>query len=54
MHQYSLLEIYSIKNNLVDYNLEQSICSKIDELFNILNITNQRNKVLRKEKNVMH
>ena len=50
MVQYNLLDIYSIKDNLTDYNLDNNITNKISELFNLLNINIQRNKNIRKEK----
>ena len=50
MVQYKLLDIYSIKDTLNDYQLDANISSKITELFTLLNINNQRNKNTRKEK----
>ena len=51
MAQYNLLEIYSIKENLKEYILDESVTEKISELFNLLNITNSRSKNVRKDKN---
>lgn len=50
MVQYNLLDIYSIKETLNDYQLDANISSKITELFTLLNISNQRNKNIKKEK----
>jgi hypothetical protein len=51
MAQYNLLEIYSIKENLKEYILDESVTEKISELFTLLNITNSRTKNVRKDKN---
>jgi len=51
MTQYNLLEIYSIKENLKEYDLDDSVTEKISELFNLLNISNTRSKNMRKDKN---
>lgn len=52
MIQYKLLDIYSIKENLTSYNLDDIISANISELLSILNINTQRNKNTRKEKNL--
>jgi len=51
MVEYNLLEIYSIKENLKEYTLDECVTEKINELFNLLNITNNRTKNIRKDKN---
>ena len=50
MTQYSLLEIQSIKENLNEFMLENDVSKNIVELFNLLNLSQNRPKIVRKER----
>ena len=50
MTQYSLLEIQSIKENLNDFILDNEISKNILELVNLLNLSHNRQKIIRKDK----